>query len=179
MTPLLDHEPPYGTVVFDCDSTLSTIEGIDELCDIVGVEAADVAELTTRAMAGELPLEEVYARRLELLRPDAAALETLCDQLELRFEERDDGLHTIANGHDVSHEIRSAAAGDYASKVSVTPIVRERLVALQRSMGERRPTVMEGRDIGTVVFPDAPLKVFLRATVAERARRRCIDLAVF
>ncbi len=108
---------------------------------------------------------------------DAAALETLCDQLELSFEERDDGLHTIANGHDVSHEIRSAAAGDYASKVSVTPIVRERLVALQRSMGERRPTVMEGRDIGTVVFPDAPLKVFLRATVAERARRRCIDLA--
>ena len=79
MTParLRDYEPPFGTVVFDCDSTLSTIEGIDELCGIVGVAAGDVAELTTRAMAGELALEEVYARRLELLRPDAAALETL------------------------------------------------------------------------------------------------------
>ncbi len=108
---------------------------------------------------------------------DAAALEKLCDGLDLRFEERDDGLHTIANGRDVSREIRSAAAGDYASKVSVTPVVRERLVALQRAMGERIPTVMEGRDIGTVVFPDAPLKVFLRASVAERARRRCLDLS--
>ena len=107
---------------------------------------------------------------------DAAALERLCDELDLRFEERADGLHTIANGRDVSREIRSAAAGDYASKVSVTPIVRERLVALQRSMGESQPTVMEGRDIGTVVFPDAPLKIFLEASVAERARRRCSDL---
>lgn len=79
MTPatLLDYEPPFGTVVFDCDSTLSTIEGIDELCGIVGVAADDIAELTTRAMAGELALEEVYARRLELLRPDAAALKAL------------------------------------------------------------------------------------------------------
>lgn len=108
---------------------------------------------------------------------DAPALETLCDNLDLRFEERDDGLHTLANGRDLSRDIRSAAAGDYASKVSVTPVVRERLVALQRAMGERRPTVMEGRDIGTVVFPDAPVKVFLRASVAERARRRCVDLA--
>ncbi len=108
---------------------------------------------------------------------DSQALEKLCDSLDLRFEERDDGLHTLANGHDVSHEIRSAEAGDYASKVSVMPIVRERLVALQRSMGEARPTVMEGRDIGTAVFPDAPLKIFLGASVDERARRRCADLA--
>jgi cytidylate kinase len=107
---------------------------------------------------------------------DADALERVCDGLDLRFEERDDGLHTVANGRDVSRDIRSAAAGDYASRVSVMPIVRERLVALQRSMGEGRPTVMEGRDIGTVVFPDAPLKVFLRASVGERARRRCGDL---
>ena len=61
MTPatLRDYEPPFGTVVFDCDSTLSTIEGIDELCGIVGVAAGDVAELTTRAMAGELALRAV------------------------------------------------------------------------------------------------------------------------
>ena len=108
---------------------------------------------------------------------DAAGLEEVCDNLDLRFEERDDGLHTIANGRDVSHEIRSAEAGQHASKVSAVPIVRERLVALQRSMGERAATVMEGRDIGTVVFADAPHKVFLRASARERARRRCADLA--
>lgn len=108
---------------------------------------------------------------------DAAGLEKLCDSLDLRFEERGDGLHTIANGRDLSRDIRSAEAGDYASRVSVTPIVRDRLVALQRAMGESRPTVMEGRDIGTVVFPDAPLKIFLFASVAERARRRVSDLA--
>ena len=71
--PLNDSEPPYGTLVFDCDSTLSELEGVDELCAIVGVERAEVEALTHRAMAGELPLEEVYGARLELLRPDAAA----------------------------------------------------------------------------------------------------------
>ena len=75
--PVRDAEPPFGTLVFDCDSTLSSIEGIDELCEIVGVAPAAVAELTTRAMAGELPLEEVYAKRLDLLHPDATALAEL------------------------------------------------------------------------------------------------------
>ncbi len=107
---------------------------------------------------------------------DVDGLRKVCDNLDLRFEEEGDGVRTIANGRDVSHAIRSAEAGQLASKVSVVPIVRERLVALQRAMGEKRPTVMEGRDIGTVVFPDAQLKIFLRATVEERARRRCLDL---
>ncbi len=107
---------------------------------------------------------------------DAEGLVRICDALDLTFDEGEDGVATIANGVDVSHAIRSAAAGQRASRVSVVPALRERLVALQRAMGEAGPTVMEGRDIGTVVFPDAPLKVFLRASVAERARRRCIDL---
>ncbi len=118
----------------------------------------------------------LVAHRTGVSFDDAAALGVLCDELDLRFEEHEDGLHTIANGSDLSRDIRSAAAGDLASRVSVVPIVRERLVALQRAMGEARPTVMEGRDIGTVVFPDAPLKVFLGASVGERARRRCADL---
>ncbi len=108
---------------------------------------------------------------------DATALEKICDELELCFEEREDGVHTLANGRDVSHAIRSAEAGQHASKVSAVPVVRERLVALQRAMGERAATVMEGRDIGTVVFPDAAHKIFLRASVRERARRRGADLA--
>jgi len=75
--PVHDAEPPFGTVVFDCDSTLASIEGVDELCDLMGVEPASVAVLTTRAMAGELALEAVYSQRLDLLRPDAAALDAV------------------------------------------------------------------------------------------------------
>ncbi len=107
---------------------------------------------------------------------DADALVAICDALELVFEDDGEGVRTIANGRDVSRDIRSAEAGQHASKVSVVAELRQRLVALQRRMGEAGPTVMEGRDIGTVVFPDAPLKVFLRASVEERARRRCADL---
>jgi phosphoserine phosphatase len=72
-----DHPPPYGTVVFDCDSTLSALEGIDELAAIVGVDGAEIAALTERAMQGELALEAVYGARLERLRPDRAAVEEL------------------------------------------------------------------------------------------------------
>jgi len=72
-----DAPPPYGTVVFDCDSTLAAIEGVDELGDIVGVGRAEVAALTERAMAGAAPLEAVYGARMERLRPDRAAIAEL------------------------------------------------------------------------------------------------------
>jgi cytidylate kinase len=117
----------------------------------------------------------VLAARRGIDFADEGALAALCDGLDLVFEERGDGLHTIADGSDVSRDIRSAEAGQLASKVSVVPAVRERLVALQRSMGAGG-VVMEGRDIGTVVFPDATVKIFLQASVEERARRRCEDL---
>jgi cytidylate kinase len=108
---------------------------------------------------------------------DAAPLSALCDGLDLRFEERDDGVHVIANGRDLSAAIRTAAAGQLASKVSVLPEVRERLVALQRAMAAGGGVVMEGRDIGTVVLPGATVKIFLVASAAERGRRRSAELA--
>jgi cytidylate kinase len=107
---------------------------------------------------------------------DAAALAALCEQLDLVFEERADGLHTIGNGKDLSSAIRSAEAGQLASKVSTVPVVRERLVALQRDMAAGGGVVMEGRDIGTVVLPDASVKIYLVASPVERARRRTGDL---
>ncbi|MEO8601983.1 MAG: (d)CMP kinase [bacterium] len=107
---------------------------------------------------------------------DSAALGALCDRLELVFEESALGLRVLANGRDVSHAIRSAAAAQLASKVSVNPVVRERLVARQRALAEGGGVVMEGRDIGTVVLPDATVKIFLVASAAERARRRAGDL---
>jgi len=67
-----DRPPPYGTVVFDCDSTLSAMEGVEELA---GRHAVALAEMTERAMNGQIPLEEVYARRLELVRPSRDDLE--------------------------------------------------------------------------------------------------------
>ena len=107
---------------------------------------------------------------------DASRLAKLCDGLEIAFEDRPDGVHTLVGGRDLSWEIRTAEAGQMASRVSTVPVVRERLVALQREMGVGGGVVMEGRDIGTVVFPNADLKIFLVASPEERARRRTADL---
>lgn len=80
------------------------------------------------------------------------------------------------NGEDVSEAIRMPEVSDGASKVAVIPGVRRAMVAKQREIGERSSVVMEGRDIGTVVFPSAQVKVFLDANPAERVRRRMADL---
>jgi pantoate ligase/cytidylate kinase len=80
------------------------------------------------------------------------------------------------NGHDVTAAIRSPEVTAQVSTVAAHGCVREALTAQQQAMGQRGGLVAEGRDIGTAVFPDAELKVFLTATVAERARRRAQDL---
>jgi cytidylate kinase len=104
---------------------------------------------------------------------DDVALAALCAGLV--FEIR--GEQLVANGRDLSTVIRRRDAGDLASRVSTRPVVRERLVALQRALGAKGRVVMEGRDIGTVVFPDAPLKFFLTADPMVRAERRALELA--
>jgi cytidylate kinase len=104
---------------------------------------------------------------------DDVALARLIDGL--RIDEA--GARLVVGGRDLSDAARAAAAGELASKVSTRAVVRARLVALQRALGERGDVVMEGRDIGTVVFPDAGLKVFLTASPVERARRRARELA--
>ena len=80
------------------------------------------------------------------------------------------------NGEDVTGAIRAPEVSDGASKVAVIPAVRRAMVAKQREIGERASVVMEGRDIGTVVFPGAQVKIFLDADPAERVRRRMSDL---
>jgi pantoate ligase/cytidylate kinase len=104
---------------------------------------------------------------------DAAAVAPLLANLELRLEA--DQTVTI-NGHDVTAAIRSPEVTAQVSTVAAHGCVREALTAQQQAMGQRGGLVAEGRDIGTAVFPDAELKVFLTATVAERARRRAADL---
>jgi CMP/dCMP kinase len=87
-----------------------------------------------------------------------------------------DGARVTVNDRDMSDVIRRSDAGELASQVSTRPAVRTRLVELQRRLAEGFDVVMEGRDIGTVVFPDAELKVYLTATAEERGRRRGIEL---
>lgn len=94
--------------------------------------------------------------------------------IALRTDER--GQRTLLNGVDVSDRIRQPDVTALVSRVSAEPCVREHLVALQRAMGRDGGVVMDGRDIGSVVFPNAHVKVYLVASIAERARRRLQDL---
>jgi len=115
----------------------------------------------------------VIAHRRGVALDDDAALARLVGSL--RFEPQDGGGLAV-DGTDISAEIRRAEAGELASRVSTRPVVRERLVALQRVLGAGGGVVMDGRDIGTVVFPNAEVKLYLTADPAERARRRAVEL---
>ncbi len=88
------------------------------------------------------------------------------------------GERVLLDGRDVTEEIRTLEVSEKASQVASDPAVREALVALQRELMSRGDWVAEGRDIGTVVAPDAALKVFLTADPAERARRRAAELGL-
>ncbi len=82
----------------------------------------------------------------------------------------------LLDGKDVSREIRLPEISMYASNVSALPCVRAYLLEMQRDIARKRSVIMDGRDIGTVVLPDADLKIYLTASAEERARRRCLEL---
>jgi pantoate ligase/cytidylate kinase len=108
---------------------------------------------------------------------DGAAVAPLLEGLDLQLSTAAAGSQRVlVNGHDVTEAIRSPEVTAQVSVVAAHGCVREALTRQQQSMGERGGLVAEGRDIGTAVFPDAELKVFLTATTAERARRRALDL---
>ncbi len=109
---------------------------------------------------------------------DDGALERLCRETAIEFRPgADGGSRVLLDGEDVSGAIREHRVSDLASRVSTRKPVREAMARYQRELGEARPSVLEGRDIGTVVFPDALLKVYLTASDEERARRRTEELA--
>ncbi|MEN9539993.1 MAG: hypothetical protein RLZZ459_84, partial [Cyanobacteriota bacterium] len=108
---------------------------------------------------------------------DADAVAALLSGLDLQLSTAAAGGQRVSvNGHDVTEAIRSPEVTAQVSVVAAHGCVRAALTAQQQAMGERGGLVAEGRDIGTAVFPDAELKVFLTATVGERARRRALDL---
>jgi len=107
---------------------------------------------------------------------DGAALEELCAGLDIDFDRTDDCCRVLVNGEDVSAAIRTPEISLLTSVVSAKKVVRDYLLKLQRRMGERGGVVLEGRDIGTVVFPSAEVKFFLSASAEERGRRRFEEL---
>jgi CMP/dCMP kinase len=103
---------------------------------------------------------------------DEAALVKLAQDSRIRLEPMVGGNRTLLNGHDVSARIRDRDVTEAASRISVHLKVREWMVARQQEMGAGGGVVMEGRDIGTMVFPDADLKIFLDADPVVREQRR-------
>lgn len=105
--------------------------------------------------------------------PRVAAIIAALPDISVDFAVQPDGTqHTLLNGVDVETEIRRLRVSNAVSGVSAIPEVRHALVAMQKAMGADRGIVMDGRDIGTVVFPDAELKIFVDASAETRARRR-------
>jgi len=107
---------------------------------------------------------------------DETGLARLADATGIEARVEPGGCRMLVDGRDVTDELGSSTVGDAASRISVFPEVRRRMVKLQQAMAEQQPVVAEGRDMSSVVFPDAEHKFYLDASVEERARRRALDL---
>lgn len=129
--------------------------------------------LDTGAMYRALALK-VLRQAVDLA--DDSRLGQLVDETEIDLRHRDGNLDVLLDGEDVSGQIRTPAVSQMASKVSALKKVRDRMLVLQRALGRRGSVVAEGRDIGTVIFPGAEVKIYLDASPEERARRRCQEL---
>ena len=103
-------------------------------------------------------------------------IESLLDKLEISIKYEDGAQKVILNGEDVTGKLRLEEIGKLASKFSAIGSVREKLVALQRKLAQKENVVMDGRDIGTVVLPNADLKIYLSASSKVRAKRRYLEL---
>jgi cytidylate kinase len=116
------------------------------------------------------------AKRAGVAVDDGEALALLCRGLAISFASNNGGYRVLLNGEDVSGQIRTPEISLLTSSVSAMKSVRECLLERQREMGMTGGVVLEGRDIGTVVFPDAEVKFFLTASIEERGRRRYQEL---
>ena len=103
---------------------------------------------------------------------DEEKLADLAGDLALSFEPGADGVEVYLDGGNISAEIRTEQVGAYASQVAAFPLVRQMLLARQRAFRQAPGLIADGRDMGTVVFPDAEIKIFLTASAEERAKRR-------
>ncbi len=148
------------------------------------------------AGAGKSSVSKAVAKKLGIVYVDtgamfrAAALYTIKNQIEITEENmiacldkisidiayNEEGQRIILNGEDVSERIREKDVSVKASDIAVIQPVRAKLLELQREMAKKQSVIMDGRDIGTVVLPQADVKIFLTASSLERAKRRCLEM---
>lgn len=107
---------------------------------------------------------------------DEAAISAACPDVNVTIEYKDGAQQVILNGENVNGVIRNEEVGNMASATSVYPVVRTKLVELQRQLAAKQSVIMDGRDIGTVVLPDANVKIYLTASSKVRAKRRYDEL---
>ena len=119
-----------------------------------------------------------YALQQKIEPEDGEAVAALLEDLKMEIRYGEDGLqHMLVNGEDVTAAIRRPEVSAAASKVAAIPAVRTFLLEMQRALAREHNVIMDGRDIGTVVLPDASCKIFLTASAEVRAQRRCKELA--
>lgn len=148
------------------------------------------------AGAGKSSVSKCVAKKLGLVYVDTGAMYRACavyaiengieinekeitphlDEINIDIGYNESGQRIFLNGRDVSERIREADATAGSSAIAVIPSVRLKLVELQRKIAANKSVIMDGRDIGTYVLPDADVKIFLTASVEERAKRRCAEM---
>lgn len=118
----------------------------------------------------------LYVKQKNVDPSDASAVAALLPEIHIELLYRDGTQHILLNGEDVGDSIRTQEISMYASKVSAYPAVRDFLFSTQRDIAKTQSVIMDGRDIGTVIFPDAEVKIFMTATAENRAERRYKEL---
>jgi len=149
--------------------------GKSTICKLVA-EELDLSYLDTGAIYRSVAL---VAKEKNILLNDEVGLKKICNSLDLRFEFKDGQNHIYIADRDVSEDIRRPDISMFSSKVSALSGVRSSLLNMQRRFAKdtkKRGVIVDGRDIGTVVFPDADIKIFLTASDEVRARRRFDEL---
>jgi cytidylate kinase len=106
---------------------------------------------------------------------DEAAIQAGCPEISVSIQYENGEQQVLLNGEHVNGLIRTEEVGNMASASSVNPKVREKMTELQRKLGQEADVVMDGRDIGTFVLPEADVKIYLTASIEERARRRALE----
>lgn len=148
------------------------------------------------AGAGKSSVSKAVAKKLGIIYVDTGAMFRACalytilkgieiteenmkaciDDIEINIVYDDEGQRIILNGDDVSEKIREKSVSIKASDIAVIPTVRTKLLEIQRGLSQKQSVIMDGRDIGTVVLPNADVKIFLTASSLERAKRRCLEM---
>lgn len=170
-------EGPYAAKLLGKKSAVITIDGP------AGSGKSTVAKLVAQGLGFTYLDTGAIYRAVALvsaekgISPDnSGALARLAAEVDIEFKGTADRCQVLAGGRDISDEIRAEKISMLASKISALPEVREALLPVQRRFALRGGIVCEGRDMGTVVFPDADLKIYLDADISERARRRHLEL---